>query len=252
LAAFLAGCLGLPVGVILNRVFNETVAPNLPAYGEAELPNGCKGAYVLVVPRNVMTPFCQIDRAGNRQRRRKANQQMVTIEDTQRKHIRPLHEVLERVAKEKMYLAWTEAPPFASFKAFVTNNSIRRCPQLVAVDGDRVVGWCDITIMQRQATKHCGVLGMGVLKEYRNKGIGTRLLAAALEKARTYGLFRIELEVFEDNVRAIRLYERIGFKIEGKKIAAVMIDQKSINVLILALLLRESGTEGEGGKKELQ
>jgi len=163
---------------------------------------------------------------------------MVTIEDTQRKHIRDLHGVLDSVSCEKKYLAWTEAPPFGMFKMFVTNGIVKRSPQVVALDNGKVVGWCDITVLPRLTTKHCGVLGMGVLQAYRHKGIGTKLVHAALEKAKTYGLYRIELEVFEDNLPAIELYKKFGFQVEGRKIGAVIIDDKYINPLMMALLLQ--------------
>ena len=164
---------------------------------------------------------------------------MITIEDTQRKHIRGLHEVIDAVSREKKYLAWTEAPPFGVFRVFVTNGLVKRCPQVVALDGGRVVGWCDITVLPRPTTKHCGVLGMGVLAAYRHKGVGTRLVHAALKRARTYGLYRVELEVFEDNLAAIELYKNVGFKAEGRKVAAVRIDDRYVNALMMALLVQD-------------
>jgi RimJ/RimL family protein N-acetyltransferase len=147
--------------------------------------------------------------------------------------------VIDSVSREKRYLAWTEAPPFGVFKAFVANSMLKRTPQVIALDNGKVVGWCDITALPRPTTKHCGALGMGVLPAYRHKGIGTQLVHAALRKAKVYGLYRVELEVFEDNLSAIELYKKVGFKLEGRKIGAVRIDDKYINALIMALLLQD-------------
>ena len=116
---------------------------------------------------------------------------------------------------------------------------LKRSPQVIALDEGKVVGWCDITVLPRPATKHCGVLGMGILPAYRHKGIGTKLVQAALKKAKAYGLYRIELEVFEDNLPAIELYAKLGFEAEGRKIGAVRIEDKYINALIMALLLQD-------------
>jgi ribosomal protein S18 acetylase RimI-like enzyme len=168
---------------------------------------------------------------------------MIAIEDLQHKHIRDLHRVIDSVSREKKYLAWTEAPPFGVFKAFVTNGMLKRSPQVLALDGGTVVGWCDITVLPRPTTKHCGVLGMGVLPAYRHKGIGTKLVHSALRKAKVYGLYRVELEVFEDNLAAIDLYTKVGFKVEGRKIGAVSIDDKYVNALMMGLLLQDYSEE---------
>jgi len=164
---------------------------------------------------------------------------MITIANLQHKHIRGMYEVIDSVSREKKYLAWTEAPPFGLFKTFVTNGLVKRSPQVIALDNAKVVGWCDITAMPRQTTKHCGVLGMGVLPTYRHKGIGTKLVHAALQKAKAYGLYRVELEVFEDNLAAIELYKKVGFNVEGKKVAAVRIDDRYVDALLMALLLQD-------------
>lgn len=164
---------------------------------------------------------------------------MIAIEDIQPKHTRALYEVIDTVSREKKYLAWTEAPAFGMFKALVINGILKRSPHVVALDGARVVGWCDITALPRPTTKHCGTLGMGVLPGYRHRGIGTKLIHAALRKAKAHGLYRVELEVFEDNLPAIELYKKVGFTTEGRKIAAVKVDDRYVNALMMALLLED-------------
>ncbi len=58
-------------------------------------------------------------------------------------------------------------------------------------------------------------LGMAVLPDARGRGGGSALLEAVLEHARPSGLYKVELEVFTDNVVAIALYARHGFAVEG-------------------------------------
>jgi RimJ/RimL family protein N-acetyltransferase len=171
---------------------------------------------------------------------------VITIVDLQHRHIRGMHEVIDSVSREKKYLAWTEAPAFAAFRSFVTNGLVTRSPQVVALENGKVIGWCDITVQSRPTAKHCGVLGMGILPPFRRQGIGTKLVHAALGRAKTYGLFRVELEVFEDNAPAIGLYRKIGFRLEGKKVAAVRIDNRYRDVLVMGLLLRDYHEESAG------
>jgi putative acetyltransferase len=56
---------------------------------------------------------------------------------------------------------------------------------------------------------------MGLLPEYRAKGIGTRLMQATLAKAKEFGLEKVELHVYSNNNAAIALYRKMGFEEEG-------------------------------------
>ena len=56
---------------------------------------------------------------------------------------------------------------------------------------------------------------MSILKEFRGQGWGRQLIDAALDAARSRGVFKLELEVFPDNARAVALYVSSGFEIEG-------------------------------------
>jgi ribosomal protein S18 acetylase RimI-like enzyme len=51
-----------------------------------------------------------------------------------------------------------------------------------------------------------------VLEQHRGQGIGTELVWGALNHARRSGCIRVELGTRRDNVRARRLYERLGFQ----------------------------------------
>lgn len=52
---------------------------------------------------------------------------------------------------------------------------------------------------------------LSVLQEYRGQGIGTRLLQAVEEYARSRGCCKVTLEVREINPLAERLYRRLGY-----------------------------------------
>lgn len=91
-------------------------------------------------------------------------------------------------------------------------------PQVIAIDGETIVGWCDIIPDTSPVRAHVGSLGMGLLKSHRGNGIGHRLLERALERACSRGLERVELSVREDNAAARALYERHGFVVEGRRI----------------------------------
>jgi RimJ/RimL family protein N-acetyltransferase len=58
-------------------------------------------------------------------------------------------------------------------------------------------------------------LGMLVAAGWRGRGVGTALLAEAVDRARKAGAHKIALQVWPHNTAAIALYERFGFEREG-------------------------------------
>ena len=63
---------------------------------------------------------------------------------------------------------------------------------------------------------HVGAIGVGVKREYRDVGVGTKLLKALISHAKTMGLKLLRLTVFSSNTRAIHVYERVGFQKTGR------------------------------------
>lgn len=160
----------------------------------------------------------------------------VSVVSIAEEHIRGYHEAVDRVARERKYLAFLEALPFEKSQAFVRENLELGNPQVVAVLGGEVIGWCDICPIGRPVYAHGGVLGMGIVAEHRGRGIGEALMHAALEQARRRGLTRVELTVRADNERAIALYRKLGFVDEGVKRNAIRVDGAYIDVFCMALL----------------
>jgi RimJ/RimL family protein N-acetyltransferase len=73
-------------------------------------------------------------------------------------------------------------------------------------------------------TQHSAYLVVGILKDYRGKGIGT-LLFQGLEKwATKHNISRLELTVVTQNSTAVALYKKSGFEIEGTKRHSLIID----------------------------
>jgi len=88
-------------------------------------------------------------------------------------------------------------------------------------------------------TRHVRALGMLVVKGYRGMGIGTKLMAYALEWAKSQkGVEKVVLGVFSNNQRAFRLYEKFGFEVEGVKKKHYYIAGKLTDEIDMALFLR--------------
>ena len=89
------------------------------------------------------------------------------------------------------------------------------------LDGDFLAeaGGAVIGSIHVQASRHgFGDLGMAVAPEWRNRGVGSALMVAAIEWARERGLHKLSLGVFAHNEAAIALYRKYGFVEEGRRV----------------------------------
>jgi ribosomal protein S18 acetylase RimI-like enzyme len=160
----------------------------------------------------------------------------VTIKQISQGDIEDFHSCLDRVARERKYLAFTQADPIEETRKSLVEDMERNVIRLIAIADSKVVGWCHIKSGRWERFTHAGWLGMGVLKEYRGQGIGNALLHQALAEARNRGLERVELGVYASNLAAIHLYEKFKFQIEGRKKSARKIDGSYDDIIDMALI----------------
>jgi ribosomal protein S18 acetylase RimI-like enzyme len=152
-------------------------------------------------------------------------------------YIERFRNAIDIVARERKYLAMLEARPLESVRDWVSGNIENDTPQFLALDDDQVIGWCDVMPKMSDGFQHVGTLGMGVLLNFRDKGIGRALLKKTLAKVKENGIEKIELEVFESNAPAIHLYDTFGFQREGIKNRARKLDGHYDNIVLMAKFL---------------
>jgi ribosomal protein S18 acetylase RimI-like enzyme len=165
----------------------------------------------------------------------------VSIVPIEMRHIEGLHDCVAEVARERRFLSIVDGFTLDQSAAWVAADRARGNPFLVALDQDRVVGWCEVRRDILPGRAHTGMLGMGLRAPYRGKGLGRQLMESALRAARERGFERIELMVRSPNLRAIRLYSGVGFQEEGRKRDAVRLDDGSEDEVMMALHLKENG-----------
>lgn len=158
----------------------------------------------------------------------------ISIED-----VEGFHACLDAVSRERKYLGLTEAPPLERTREWLKEGIEKGEIRLIALNGTKIVGWCDIGVSEHEGFTHAGRLGMGVLKEYRGQGIGSRLLEESLSEARNRGLGRVELDVFASNTPAIRLYKKFEFQVEGRKRKARKLDGHYDDLIVMAILFED-------------
>lgn len=87
---------------------------------------------------------------------------------------------------------------------------------LVAEHENEIIGNIDLTGNRRKIMQHTGVIGMGMLKEWRNSGLGTALLKLTIEWAKENEILElIWLQVYTENKLGLNLYRKMGFEENG-------------------------------------
>jgi L-phenylalanine/L-methionine N-acetyltransferase len=108
---------------------------------------------------------------------------------------------------------------------------------LACVEVD-VVGHLGLhTFPNHPRRRHVGQLGMAVRDDWQGQGVGTALMAAAIDLAEKWlNLSRLELEVYVDNEPALRLYKKFGFTLEGTLTQFAYRDGQFVDVFAMARL----------------
>ncbi len=137
--------------------------------------------------------------------------------------IRPISaqdaEALWKIARQEGVIETTMALPSLRLeqRARSINNLSENDHYMVAEKAGQVVGVAGLTVGTGRL-RHSGHVFVYVAAEKQGQGIGTRLLQTLLDLADQWLLLRrVELTVLVENEGAKRLYERLGFVVEGNR-----------------------------------
>jgi RimJ/RimL family protein N-acetyltransferase len=90
---------------------------------------------------------------------------------------------------------------------------------VVTVDKDKIVSMSHVEAASRKRNQHIGQVGISILSEYRGNGLGRAIMRAMIDWATAHPIIeKLSLGVWSQNTPAIRLYEKMGFIEEGRKI----------------------------------
>lgn len=84
---------------------------------------------------------------------------------------------------------------------------------LIAIANGKHIGNCSVMQLgtNRRYAHRCQI-GIALYQEFCSRGIGRKMMEAALQKAKEAGYEQAELEVIAGNERAIYLYKQLGFE----------------------------------------
>jgi ribosomal protein S18 acetylase RimI-like enzyme len=133
------------------------------------------------------------------------------VRPAQPEDAREMAELLAAVAEERDGIA-TEPP--VDVDARVQQFAATAGCSLVAVFSGAIIGMIHVG----EGRFGVGELAMLVEHEWRGRGVGSALLSAAIDRARSARLHKLSLDVFPHNAAAIALYRKYGFVEEGRRV----------------------------------
>ncbi|WP_397538491.1 GNAT family N-acetyltransferase [Rummeliibacillus pycnus] len=161
-----------------------------------------------------------------------------TIRSAVEKDAKVLSELRLQIDGETENLDREEGEAFIDIQGFKqlvkTDTELTRNLFLVAVVQDTIVGFsrCEGTYLHRFT--HKVEFGVCVLKEFWGHGIGKNLLKESIHWADSNNIKKITLNVLETNEKAIKLYSKLGFEIEGVLLKdKILSDEKYYNTVIM-------------------
>lgn len=109
---------------------------------------------------------------------------------------------------------------------------------LLAMDGEEIAGIATIHSSSKIKSRHDGELGIVVARKYQGQGIGTELIRQLIQWANGNGVTkRLSLDTRTDNVKAVELYMKFGFIVEGCRKNAALLDGKYYDLYVMGMML---------------
>lgn len=108
---------------------------------------------------------------------------------------------------------------------------------LVAIAHERIVAFSRCEGIYLSRFSHKVKFGVCVLRDFWRYGIGKNLMKKSISWADAIGIKKISMNVIETNKNAIKLYENLGFEIEGiLKNDKILSDGKYYNTIMMGRL----------------
>ncbi len=132
-------------------------------------------------------------------------------------------------------------PPYTEDRITRWIENIDHLIPLVALYKQRMVGYASVYKHQHPRLMGTAEMGIYLHQDFHSLGLGTLMTEKVLSLAKEQGLHRLGLQVVEDNIAAVILYKKIGFKIEGTMLDAYLgQDGKFHNMLVMGKIITDS------------
>ena len=92
----------------------------------------------------------------------------------------------------------------------------------ILLQGETILGYYFLSMLEDEAELH----NIAVPKNFQKLGVGTFILKNIVNRCDANGIERLYLEVRDDNISAIRLYEKMSFECIGRRPGYYSVEKK--------------------------
>lgn len=149
--------------------------------------------------------------------------------------------MLKQLDKETKYMLYEEDERNCTIQDMKERLSKRedntKHITFIVEDNGDIIGFLSAYRGLVNRIKHSAYIVIGMLEPYRGKGIGMALIEKLFKWARNNKIIRLELTVVKDNRYAVNLYKKMGFKVEGIREKAMIVDGKYVDEYYMGKIL---------------
>lgn len=124
----------------------------------------------------------------------------------------PLSIVIDQVCGDTPWMSTRRFVPTPSWVHALRSDDCPAHRLYIAESGGEIMGWCRSFPQTCKTLPSSVQLGIGLLTQYRGKGVGSELIMNSLEWAKSTGARVVDLEVSLRNSIAIHVFEKCGFQ----------------------------------------
>lgn len=157
----------------------------------------------------------------------------VTVRRARQEDISGVIGVIRQVTNERRYVVAESVEQQLSGDSTLMRADLENQHFFVATVDDEVVGWCGLDIPEIDKLSHTAELTLGVLEEYRGKGIGEHLLKRGLGWAEEKGLHKVYNSIPAVNEAATEFLESHGWETEAVRSDHYRIDGEFVDEVMM-------------------
>lgn len=141
--------------------------------------------------------------------------QIATLSWIEKEDLPELMDAFNSVVREGKYLLVNQEVTNLDFEyQWFYGNREAGVQELIARVNGKIVGAANLSPLTGKRA-HVAEFGIFIIKECRNRGLGTILLKELIQVAKDGGFEVFQLSAFSTNKRALRLYKKCGFQERG-------------------------------------
>lgn len=171
--------------------------------------------------------------------------QEITIRYPTKEDLNAMWEYINTLSQERTFIRYQGEQVSLEEEEKYLNSLLekitkRQAVQLLVIYEGEIIGISDVE-MKDKTEKHLGIFGITMAKDFRGKGIGSKLMGMVINEAET-NLSELEimiLDVFDNNGLAEGMYKKFGFTEYGVLPDGIKLEKGYVNRVLMYRVVKK-------------